>query len=94
MVYTSTLRGPEASHGVKAAKKESKGKGDGVWANGADEPLQFVPEVPTGNTQYYCKETNGSWKLRTTNDIMNHCQPGDWRIHPESGYPYFVRKTA
>ena len=91
-LYRSTLAPPGPSYG-NANRNHNQGAGNGIWANGASQPLQFVPEVPTGNTTYYCKELDGTWQIRTTNDIMNNCQPGDWRHHSKTGYPYFVRKA-
>ena len=90
-VYQSILAPPGPSYG-NANKGKGRG-GDGIWAHGASQPLQFLHEEPTGNTKYYCKELNGTWLVRTTNDIMNNCQPGDWHTHSQTGYPYFVRKA-
>ena len=90
--YRSTLAAP--GPGQSNANHGTDRKNGGIWANGASQPLHVVSDVPTGETQYWCKELNGLWKTRTTNDIMNNCQPGDWRQHPQTQFPYFVRKAA
>lgn len=69
------------------------GRGE-IWATGVSEPLQLIPETPTGDTPYYCKELTGEWTLRTTNDIMNNCRPGDWRTATKTGHSYWERKAA
>lgn len=40
--------------------------------------------------QFYCRELDGSYTLRTTTEIMQTLQPGHW-THAPSGYPYWVR---
>ena len=90
-VYQSVLATPGPSYGN--VNKGGGGASGGIWAHGASQPLQFLREEPTSKTEYYCKELNGTWTQRTTNDIMNNCQPGEWRFHSQTGYPYFVRKA-
>jgi len=62
-----------------------------VAANGASGKFRFVPDIPTPQTQYYCKELDGSYTLRSTNEIMNSCQPGHWMKAAATGLPYFIR---
>ena len=90
-IYRSELVGPESGQGN--ANNASGGNG-GIKANGASQPLHVISGPPTGDTKYWCKELNGLWKCRTTNDIMNNCQPGNWRVHPQTRFPYFVRTAA
>lgn len=92
VVYHSSPAPPGPNYGN--AHSEAKAPNQGIQADGIPHNLHFIPEVPTGNTTYYCKELDGTWQIRSTNDIMNNCQPGDWRNHSKTGYPYFVRKTA
>ncbi|KAL9098827.1 MAG: hypothetical protein Q9163_005582 [Psora crenata] len=86
-LYQSTLATPGPSHG----KKTGPAPGGGLYAIGAAVPLELVPQVPTGNDIYYCKELNGKFSERTVNDIMNNCQPGEWRASLQTGFPFFER---
>lgn len=55
-------------------------------------PMQLVPQVPSPNDEYYCRELDSSYTLRTVTAIMRDCQPGYWD-RAKSGYPYWVRTT-
>ena len=57
-------------------------------ATGVTKPVQLIPSA---DQQFYVKEFDGSWTLRTTTDIMGSCQPGQW-AYAQGGYPFFVRK--
>ena len=59
--------------------------------SGATKPMQLAPHGTSADQQFYVKEFDGSWTLRTTTDIMGSCQPGHWE-YAQGGYPYFVRK--
>lgn len=91
-VYRSSPAAPGRNYGNMNKGTDCAGKG--VQANGVPQSLQFIHQVPSEDTTYYCKELNGNWQIRSTNDIMNNCQPGDWRNHSTTGYPFFVRKAA
>ncbi|KAL8727678.1 MAG: hypothetical protein Q9166_005914 [cf. Caloplaca sp. 2 TL-2023] len=58
---------------------------------GAYTPMQLAPANPTAGQQFWTKETNGAYTLRTMTDIETSCQPGSWATSAV-GYPYFVRK--
>ena len=55
------------------------------------EPEKAEPKL-TGdpNQEYYCRELDGSWSLRTTNAIYKECHPGFWQTS-QSGWPVFYR---
>lgn len=55
--------------------------------------MEFVPANPTTNQQFYCRELDGTYTLRTMTDIETSCQPGSWH-RAQTGYPYFIRKAA
>lgn len=58
------------------------------------EPKKANPEPsPYGdkNTEFYCRELDGSWSLHTVTEIMNDCQPGFWQTNEVSGWPVFYR---
>ncbi|KAL8687263.1 MAG: hypothetical protein Q9224_005203 [Gallowayella concinna] len=57
---------------------------------GALTPMQLVPGNPGAGQQFYCRELDGSYTLRTMTDIGNSCQPGTWKTAP-TGFPYFIR---
>ncbi|KAK2875953.1 hypothetical protein FQN49_001495 [Arthroderma sp. PD_2] len=62
-------------------------------ATGAMRPQSMVPYRPAEGQQWWCREVDGSYTLRTTNDIMENLQPGYW-TYSSSGYPYFIRQNA
>ncbi|KAL2037744.1 hypothetical protein N7G274_009469 [Stereocaulon virgatum] len=76
--YTSTLQNPGPTH----------------FTTQDGRRMQIVPEIPTPNSQYYCRELDGSYTERTYNQIMHDCQPGEWRPHPETQFPYWYRLRA
>ena len=56
-------------------------------------PTQLAPYKPADGTQFWCKETDGSWTLRTHSDILiGEVSPGHWERHTTSGYFYWVRQ--
>ncbi|KAL8910402.1 MAG: hypothetical protein Q9171_004311 [Xanthocarpia ochracea] len=59
---------------------------------GAQTPMNLVPANPGAGQQFWCKEPNGVYTLRTMTDIETSCQPGSWHT-ASTGYPYFVRKA-
>lgn len=64
---------------------------EAAHATGATKPVQLVPHGTSADQQFYVKELDGSWTLRTTTDIMGSCLPGHWE-YAQGGYPFFVRK--
>ncbi len=50
---------------------------------------------PYGNpkTEFWCRELDGSWQLRTLSDIMKNCQPAYYQTHEVSGWPVYYRQT-
>ncbi|KAJ9408583.1 hypothetical protein DTO045G8_3531 [Paecilomyces variotii] len=60
---------------------------------GATKPAQLIPYEAADGQQWWVRELDGSFTLRTTNDIMENCQPGRW-AYANAGYPYFVRAEA
>lgn len=58
-------------------------------------PTQLAPYKPADGQQFWCKELDGSWTLRTHTDIvMGEVSPGHWERHATSGYFYWVRALA
>ncbi|KAI1944757.1 hypothetical protein LOZ12_000307 [Ophidiomyces ophidiicola] len=62
-------------------------------ATGATRPQTLVPYKPADGQQWWCRELDSSYTLRTTTDIMENLQPGRW-VYSSSGYPYFIRQPA
>ncbi|KAK2748505.1 hypothetical protein FQN57_000638 [Myotisia sp. PD_48] len=63
-------------------------------ATGATRPQSMIPYQPAEGQQWWCREVDGSYTLRTTTDIMDNLYPsGRWDYSP-AGYPYFVRHAA
>ncbi|KAI4115617.1 MAG: hypothetical protein LQ338_007831 [Usnochroma carphineum] len=60
---------------------------------GAYKPIELVPANPTAGQQFYCRELDGTYTLRTMTDIETSCQPGSWH-RASTGYPYFIRSKA
>ena len=63
-------------------------------AAAAAKPVQLIPQITAAPQQYYCRELNGSYTLRSTNEIMEKLQPGYWTFANPGGYPYWVRTKA
>ena len=61
-----------------------------ITANAAAKPIQLVPYEPSPEQQFYCREHDGSYTLRTGREIGEDCQPGHWQ-YGDAGYPYFIR---
>lgn len=59
---------------------------------GNPNPIQMIPQNPSPNDEFYCRELDSSYSLRTSTTIMRDCQPGYWK-RGSSGYPYWVRTT-
>ncbi|KAL2049061.1 hypothetical protein ABVK25_010657 [Lepraria finkii] len=54
---------------------------------------QIVPQDP-GPNEFWCRELDGTYTLRTMNTVTHDLQPGEWRNHPDTGYPYWYRLKA
>lgn len=55
-------------------------------------PTQVAPYKPADGQQFWVKEVDGSWTLRTHSDIISgDLDPGHWDRHPASGYLFFIR---
>lgn len=65
-----------------------------VQARCTPKTQQFIPYNPTLGPTWWCKELDGSYTERTTNDIMHNCQPGRWGYAAATNHPYFIREPA
>lgn len=54
------------------------------------QPRQLAPYEPSTYQQFYCRELNGSYSLRTAREIQEDLQPGYWQAGSK-GVPYFIR---
>ncbi|MCJ1258001.1 hypothetical protein MMC24_005829 [Lignoscripta atroalba] len=61
-------------------------------ATGATKPTQLVPYKPSAEQQWWCRELDATWTLRTTREIQEELQPGFWQYASPGGYPYFIRR--
>ena len=43
------------------------------------------------NTEYYCRELDGTWSLHTLTEINKDLQPGFWQTNRTSGWPVYYR---
>lgn len=43
------------------------------------------------NTEYYVRELDGLWSLRTASEVHKDCRPGFW-MPSESGWPIWIRE--
>ena len=58
------------------------------------QPSQMVPYKPVPGTQFWCKELDGSWTLRSYSDmVIGELAPGHWES-AKTGYHYWVRRPA
>lgn len=69
-----------------------------MWENqqiaqntGANDPVQMVPYKAAPGQQFWCRELDGSWTLRTVNETMAELQPGYWD-KSQSGHAIFIRQ--
>ena len=58
---------------------------------GTNKPVQLVPYNPSGEQQFWCRELDSSYTLRTSKDITENLQPGFWQYAQPGGYPYWYR---
>ncbi|MCJ1473503.1 hypothetical protein MMC13_002154 [Lambiella insularis] len=57
------------------------------------KPIPLVPYKPSPDQQFYCRELDNSYSLRSPTDIEENCKPGYWQMGSE-GYPYFIRQKG
>lgn len=69
-----------------------------MWENqqianntGANDAVQMVPYKAAAGQQFWCRELDGSWTLRTVNETMTDLQPGYWD-KGQSGHAVFIRQ--
>lgn len=58
--------------------------------HGGFDQVQLVPQDASPDNEYYCRELDGTYTVRTVNTIMNSLTPGQW-AYASTGYPYWVR---
>jgi hypothetical protein len=57
-------------------------------------PTSLAPYKPSDGQQFWCKELDGAWTLRTYSDIaLGDVSPGHWERHAVSGYFFWVRQA-
>ncbi|KAI9830048.1 MAG: hypothetical protein M1819_005878 [Sarea resinae] len=62
---------------------------------GANAPHAMAPLDPSPSQQWWCRELDGSYTMRTFDTISHELQPGSWTWAQQGGgggYPYFVRE--
>ena len=59
---------------------------------GGFTPVQLVPQNASPDNEYYCRELDGTWTVRSVNTIMNSLNPGQW-AYATTGYPYWIRHS-
>ena len=57
---------------------------------GANKPTKVVPPEATDAQQFWCRELDGAYTLRSKQTIQQALQPGHWAVAKE-GHAYFVR---
>ena len=57
---------------------------------GGFDQVQLVPQNASPDNEYYCRELDGTYTVRTVNTIMNTLTPGQW-AYASTGYPYWIR---
>ncbi|KAF2113791.1 hypothetical protein BDV96DRAFT_648034 [Lophiotrema nucula] len=58
---------------------------------GAYEPKRIRPADREPDAPFWCRELDGTWKLRPMYDIEESCYPGQWKMNAEKGYLVFER---
>jgi hypothetical protein len=56
-------------------------------------PSVALPYAPSadGEQQFWVRDLDGSYELKTPTQIRDTCQPGSWKTG-SSGFPYYVRE--
>jgi hypothetical protein len=88
----ATAKQPTYFYG--ATRAEIDAQNAAVAANtGVTIPTQLAPYKPAAGQQFWCKELDNSWTLRTYSDIMSgELSPGHWEM-AKTGYHYWVRSN-
>ena len=60
--------------------------------HGGFNQAQLVPQDPSSDTEYICRELDGSFTRRTANTIMSSLKPGQW-AYSSDGYLYWIRHS-
>lgn len=61
-------------------------------SHGGFNQTLLVPQNASPDNEYFCRELDGTWTVRTVNTIMNHLNPGQW-AYSTTGYPYWIRHS-
>lgn len=61
-----------------------------LQSHGGFNQVQLVPQDASPDNEYFCRELDGTWTVRTVNTIMNSLNPGQW-AYATTGYPYWIR---
>ena len=93
MTYNYTSSSPVAETGhvkwygqdtTATTAAHHKPQGEGV------KMIPLMPTTPDPKQQFYCKELDGSFSLRTVDDIGKNAGPGFWQ-YGSGGWPFFTR---
>ncbi|KAI9827725.1 MAG: hypothetical protein M1832_004214 [Thelocarpon impressellum] len=63
-------------------------------AGGATKQHAMGPINVAGAQDFWCRELDGSYTLRSHMTIQEALQPGHWAVAKNGGYPYFIRQAA
>lgn len=80
---------PNHYHGLTAPQLRDRNASIAPDHGGFDQ-VRLVPEKASPDNEYFCRELDGSWTVRTVNTIMNSLNPGQW-AYATNGYPYWIR---
>ncbi|KAI9676010.1 MAG: hypothetical protein M1817_000753 [Caeruleum heppii] len=61
---------------------------------GVMQPKALVPDKASDDQQWWVRELDGGYTLRSTQAIQDSLQPGYWTYAQNGGYPYFIRQKA
>lgn len=77
--YQPTQLTPGAVPYMGATAEEVQGRNHALAsATGACGPFTLAPYKAEPGQQFWCQELDGTWSLRTQNDIEENCKPGAW----------------
>ncbi|KAF2816311.1 uncharacterized protein BDZ99DRAFT_133374 [Mytilinidion resinicola] len=63
-----------------------------AYQQGAYSMHPIAPDNPPPDTQFWCKEVDGEWTLRTFFTIQEDLKPGNWKYAPDTGMFVYIRK--
>lgn len=79
-----------ATKGVVPGASAASASTAAAAAAPSGKPSQLVPFKQEDEPQYWCRELEGDWTLRTVEEIDRECKLGFW-TYTNEGHPFYTR---